>query len=330
MVRTLWTKDYYDLPNFKGSNIPEELREKPNWGTYFAYKGRKFYECGKFTKRIVDANDGNKLARVNDPKTWATFDTAFNYAIFTQKYRSGLAYALDGTGITCIDLDELRDENGEYYEVARKCLEIFKGKTYIERSVSGNGIHIFFHGNVLDNAIYHSRAKFEDGSELEVYDNLRFISMTGDTIDDVRTLGGIDNESVMWLRGLLGIREHPHARSERRITGLDKTDEQLLDEIRKSRRANELDTLLNGPVSDDHSRDDYKLMCILSFFSEGNAEQIERIFRASGLFRPEKSDNYIKTSIKAAIANTPNRSVELKIKRRNHNAKPNAQKGEQK
>ena len=327
MVRTLWTKDYYDLPNFKGSNIPEELREKPNWGAYFVFKDRKFAERGKLSKRILDPNTQNNLARINNPKTWATFDTAFRLAACKQYY-SGLAYALDGTGVTCIDLDELYDENDEYYEVVRKCLEIFKGKTYIEWSASGKGIHIFFHGNVLDNAIYHNRAKFDDGSEIEVYDNLRFISMTGNTIDGVKTLGDIDHESVMWLRGLLGIREVSQPRSEHRIMGLDKTDEQLLDEIRKSRRACELDALLKGPVSGDHSRDDYKLMCILSFFSEGNAEQIERIFRASGLYRPEKSDNYIKTSIKAAIANTPNRSVELKIKRRRQNFKPKKPKGE--
>ena len=327
MVKTLWTNRYYNFLQFNADNIPEELKKKPNWGAYFIMKGRRFEERGKLDKRIMDANNGKHLARINNPETWTDFDTALRFLEFKQYY-VGLAYALDGTGVTCIDFDELRDENGEYYEIVRKCLEIFKGKTYIEWSTSGKGIHIFFRGNVLDNALYHNRAKFKDGSEIEVYDKSHFISMTGKTIDNVKTLLDIDHESVMWLRGVLGIREVPQPRAECKITGLDKSDEQLLYEIRKSRRSTEFDALLNGPVSDDHSRDDYKLMCILSFFSEGNAEQIERIFRASGLYRPEKSDNYIKTSIKAAIANTPNRSVELKIKRRRQNFKPKKPKGE--
>lgn len=85
-----------------------------------------------------------------------------------------LAYALDGTdGIACIDLDHCVGEDGKRSaladEVLAKC-----GKTYIEHSVSGRGIHVFGRTKGAD-----LRSFSKDG-DMEYYQDRHFITMTGD------------------------------------------------------------------------------------------------------------------------------------------------------
>ena len=85
-----------------------------------------------------------------------------------------LAYALDGTdGIACIDLDRCIGEDGKRSaladEVLSKC-----GKTYIESSVSGKGLHIF--GTTKGEDL---RSFSKDG-DMEYYQGGQFIAMTGD------------------------------------------------------------------------------------------------------------------------------------------------------
>ena len=44
-----------------------------------------------------------------------------------------------------------------------------------------------------------------------------------------------------------------------------------------------------------------KMCNILAFFTDCDADQIERIFKQSGLYRPEKNDAYLKRTIDKAI-----------------------------
>ena len=55
--------------------------------------------------------------------------------------------------IACIDLDRCYDENGQPSALAKEVLSKC-GKTYVEKSVSGNGLHIFGKTSGMDTVSY--------------------------------------------------------------------------------------------------------------------------------------------------------------------------------
>ena len=66
--------------------------------------------------------------------------------------------------------------------------------------------------------------------------------------------------------------------------------------------------MYNGQdIKNDHSRSDMSLMNKLAFYCNGDKEQMLRIFATSGLYRPEKSDNYYECTVIKAIRDTQTR-----------------------
>ena len=149
-------------------NVPDEMKAKPNW----VIVRTKFNEDkGRLDKFLIDIHTG-KMAKSDDPTTWATFDEAREYA----KHNGGvaLAYALDGKdGIACIDLDDCYEENGDLKPFAADLYKKCDGM-YCEKSVSGKGLHFFGKTQGMD-----VRTFSEDG-EMEFYRGAHFIAMTGD------------------------------------------------------------------------------------------------------------------------------------------------------
>ena len=98
-------------------NVPEVMRNKPNW---VIVRTRENMETGRLDKFLIDTHTG-KFAESNNPETWTDFDTACKYA----KENGGvaLAYALDGKdNIACIDLDGCIEKNGDFSPLAKKYL----------------------------------------------------------------------------------------------------------------------------------------------------------------------------------------------------------------
>lgn len=285
--------------NYFAEIIPQEMRELPNW---IVYRTRMNEEKGKKDKVLISAKDG-RWAKSNDSTTWTDFETAKTYAI-ENKYE-GLAFSLTDSGITCIDLDHAI-KDGKLSTIAERCMTEF-ANTYIETSVSGNGLHIFIKDDILQKGVYKNRVLTADG-EVEVYDNGRFISMTGNVRTSVNTLSDCPLETKLWLRNLLGKQKTYERRS---FNGQhSSSDREIIEKILRSRKANDFKALYNGEnLSGDHSRDDFKLLNILAFFTNGNTAQMERIFRDSKLYRADKGDKYLDISIRKAVSTlvfTPN------------------------
>ncbi|MGP9652001.1 hypothetical protein ACT3TP_16135 [Glutamicibacter sp. AOP38-B1-38] len=76
-----------------------------------------------------------------------------------------------GQGIGCIDLDHCFD-GGELLPWAAELVAANRG-TYIEASMSGEGLHIF--GLLAESPGY----KIRDGRNIEVYSSRRYIAVTG-------------------------------------------------------------------------------------------------------------------------------------------------------
>lgn len=301
-------------------NVPSEMKEMPNW---CVYRTKWNAEKGKKEKFVLSVQDG-KWAKINDRTTWSDFESAYKYAL--ENNCEGLAFALDGSGITCIDLDKCIVKNGqvngsatsqaegELNDVAKKLVPALSD-TYCERSASGNGLHFFLRDDILSKDTFANRAELPGGDEIEVYDTSRFISMTGDMFgkskqsdksDKSNKLGKCPMQTMSWIRTALGAKNkiEPSQRStDYQATELRyQSDSQVLERIRRSKKREQFDLLYNGgDVTGDKHVDDLIMLNTLAFFTDCNQQQMRSIFEGSGRYRPQtKNAAYLTRSIQKA------------------------------
>jgi primase-polymerase (primpol)-like protein len=133
------------------ANIPADLVTLARWVTFSRDK-------------MPRQTDGTP-ASSTDPATWATFAAASSAARVLDR---GVGFVLNGDGIACIDLDHcisggvLADWAADI--VARA------GKTFVEVSPSGSGLHIWGFAEV---------GKGRRMGQVEVYDRGRYMTVTG-------------------------------------------------------------------------------------------------------------------------------------------------------
>ena len=278
-------------------NVPDEMKAKPNWVIVRTSENK---DTGRLDKYLIDVHTG-KAAKSNDPSTWTDFDTACQYA----KENGGvaLAYALDGKdNIVCIDVDGCLDEVGNINSVGATTAGFGNG-TYSERSISGNGIHIFGKMQNLD-----VRAFSKDG-DLEFYQDKHFIAMTGNPLMSVPSKELKDLDKT-------GMREYLSEKCEKRtewkgigagIDGLSVMDDrEVLDRAMGAKNGDTFKRLYNGEdIRNNHSNSDMSLMNQLAFWCRHDRDQMLRIFATSGLYRPDKPQSYYEYTAMKAVKSSP-------------------------
>jgi len=110
----------------------------------------------------------------------------------------GVGFVLNGDGIVCIDLDHCVLPDRRRTPLARRALEL-AGDTYCERSMSGEGVHIFgwYRGGLFDV----EGGSRDDSRGVEVYGDRRYIAVTGDVVRGKPVRLGDITELVDWLVG---------------------------------------------------------------------------------------------------------------------------------
>ena len=285
-------------------NIPEIMKSQKNWCVFNTRWNEK---KGKIEKFIIDVNTG-KWANSMDSSTWTTFERAIAY--MQHHGNPGIAYALNNNGIACIDLDHAIDDNKRFNSIAREILPHFPD-TYTEKSVSEKGVHIFVLADLLDGDKYKNRTLTPDGEEIEIYQQGRFISMTGDTLNGIKELKKPTEETLAWLRSKLSTREKLLEPTNRVRRKANKSAREIIEKIEKSKKATDFRALYNGEsLTGDHSRDDMKLLNILAYFTNADSALMREIFMSSALYRTEKGDKYLDISIKKAVAFAYTHNVE--------------------
>lgn len=277
-------------------NIPQEMKDLPNWCAFSSAKDEK----GGYKKKIWDCNcvGAKRWAKSNDPTTWASFSDALDYA--RKNGCDGLSFALTPeSGMFCVDLDDCKTA-GKYTDTAWGVYNVAK-QTYCERSVSGEGLHFF--GKKAPGVDFSSLGNKNADSTFEYYDNSRFMSVTGDIFmkskSELRVFSASD-KLISIIKGQLPVKQELKPVQEFHNNA---TDEQVIEIIRKSKKAAEFDRMFAGEdICGDRNRTDLKMMNILGFFTRGDAEQMKRIFESSGLYRAgEKSRGYIDRTIQKAL-----------------------------
>lgn len=128
------------------AGIPATLRKLDRWVVH--------------TETKIPVTPKGRMASPVDPRTWSTWDEVRHFD------RHG--FVLNGDGIVCLDIDHCLVD-GQLTDRAREILDRCPD-TYTEVSMSGDGLHIFGRGALL-------QGRRLDG--VEVYGNKRFIAMTG-------------------------------------------------------------------------------------------------------------------------------------------------------
>ena len=278
--------------------VPDEMKKRPNWVVVKTWWNA---EKGKYNKRPIDCNTG-EYAESDNPETWTTFDNALKY--LKEKGGTTVAYALDGKdNISCIDLDRCYDENGQQTALAKEVLSKC-GKTYVEKSVSGNGLHIFGKTCGMD-----IRTFSKDG-DLEFYQKDHFIAMTGDGTG-YSLLESFDTPEMKELLSRKCDKREEWKGVCKGVNGLSTmTDRDVVEKASNAKNGDKFKRLYAGEdLQNNHSNSDMSLMNLLAYWCNGDKEQMLRIFATSGLFRPNKSPDYYEGTAIKALRSMPVKST---------------------
>jgi putative DNA primase/helicase len=284
-------------PSGESLNIPRELRERDQW-VLWRYEKRG----GKRTKVPYDP-DTLKRADTTAPETWGTYRKATRVLRAQGEHFDGIGFVLSDTDpYAGIDFDGVLDpDTGAIDARVLTWLERLGG--YIEVSPSGRGLHAFVQGAAPN------RNNREAG--VEAYSRARFFTITGDAlaggggslperqsvIDDLAERFFTKPDSAL------------HYQREHSGNPVPEDDAPLLERARNSRRGAEFRRLYDaGGTSEypSHSEADFALCKTLAFWTAWDAERIDRLFRASALYRPKwDRGDYAARTIAAAISATP-------------------------
>lgn len=254
--------------------IPEELKNHPQWLTW-----RLEERNGEPTK-VPYTPGTEQRASSTDPLTWSTFSETL---AAPQPIRyDGIGFVFTTSDSFCgIDLDGCRDpEMGQIEEWATKVIETLD--SYSEVSPSGEGVHIIVKGKLPS-----GRRKRE---HFECYDTGRFFTITGEHLDGTPyEIEERDEELGRLHRHVFEARAEPtnsHGPSASTRDSNGQSDQEAIARAMRAKNGEEFARLwageLNGHAS--QSEADLALCSYLAFWTGGDPEAMDRLFRQSRLY----------------------------------------------
>jgi len=265
--------------------IPDELKR----GTLFSPFRIERGTDGKLEKIPFNAKTGNPYEKGTMLDNLVSFDEALAACVKYGGNSVARRFTEDDSG-GFIDIDSCFDrESGELFEWASKGVEV--ANSYSERSVSGNGIHIvgrFKQPHNLNKLL---------GGRVEIYDSDQFMVLTGDVIGDapaeVNDIQRLVDDLYKQHLALPGSFKATEVVPGASGPSNDLSDEVVLMRARNASNGERFCQLFDdGDTSSyygDSSSADLALVGSLAFWTAGDRDQIDRLFRRSALMR-EKWD----------------------------------------
>jgi primase-polymerase (primpol)-like protein len=256
--------------------IPNALKADRRWVAW-----RYELRDGRWAK-ILCATSGHH-AKANDPATWTTFADV----IAVHQNFDGVGFCF-GDGWSGVDLDHCRDKGNDIEAALGSLQRLRQSGAYVEVSPSATGYKAIGHAARIGGQIDFNA----DRPAFTTWQGARFFTITGhgsgDPTADISEI--IDNwfpvgTSVVPLARPSFIRDGD-VRGTENIERL--SDDDVVRRILDSPQADKFVRLVRGDLSDygnDHSRADQAFVCILAYWCQGDSDQIDRLFRQSGLMR---------------------------------------------
>jgi len=303
----------------------QELKQEKIWVNYILFTDPDDPN-GKPKKIPKNPNNGYP-AKVNDPKTWGTYEKALSQIGQTIIHRhddkggkdkftytehkceiAGIGFCFNNN-LVGIDIDKCRNDP-EKEKQANKIINHFN--SYTEISPSGDGYHIL---------IYCDLTKLPANYK-EIYDmnphkhnmecyvagvTKKYFTYTGNTSDEV--IEDRTQELIEFLDTYMKKSPSDSANTQTGGTGNSAKDNyDIISIIQKSKQVNKFTKLFyqgdisGAPYNGDDSAADLGLCSILAWYCQGDFNEIDRYFRQSALYREkwERTD-YRTNTINRAI-----------------------------
>lgn len=257
--------------------IPQEMKVLPHWVVW-----RFEVRDGKSTK-IPYSPRGFK-AKANDPRTWGTFEETLN--VLERGGFDGVGFQFTNSGFTGIDLDHKQYGEG-VHPLSEAILTTLD--TYSEITPSGKGQHAILRGTLPEWAI--NRKQLADDLEIEVYSTGRFFTVTGDLLQSPFIESRQQElEALLIEWGMVKAVPLTRDASTGQTATFTGSDSELWDRIFSSSSGSQVRALADGDMSryeGDHSRADFAMCGHLAFWTNGNPERMDSMFRSTALMRPK-------------------------------------------
>lgn len=269
--------------------FPASLKGLPIWALWRLEPGKD----GRLTKVPYSPHYDGRASSTN-PKTWGTFDEAVRKYESRPDFYNGLALIISKDyGLAFIDVDHAIDQDGAWNNTATDIVGSF-GEQYMEFSQSGTGIHIITCGQIPK-----SFKNSQNG--VEMYNDKRFCAMTGNAF--VRGEPTEEQSVLDELYQRYKTPDKPKKTVRSKNRALSNSDQWV---ISRAAGRGRFDSLFAGDWSSagygSQSEADLALCLILAFWTSCDSDQIDRIFRSSGLYRDKwDRDDYRNTTIQNAI-----------------------------
>lgn len=273
---------------------PETLREHDQWVCW---------TCEKQKKPPIAPLDAEWYARTDDPDTWASYDESIAYHERSDTDTEGVGFVLDESdSIAGADLDGCRNPTtGKIEPWARSVIDTLG--SYTEISPSGTGLRVFVLGTLPEGRrkadqrrTIDSLRDFKKNSELELYDTDRYLTFTGDHLDGTAKRVYSRSDELEAIHGEYVAADDEDAETPssspqtNRKTDVTLDDRELLEKARNAKDGRKFSELYDrGGITryESHSEADAALCAMLAFWTGGDQEQIDRLFRSSALIRPK-------------------------------------------
>lgn len=245
---------------------------------------------GKPKPDKVPYKSKGKALSTKAPEDWLSFDDARR--LYERGGFDGVGVLMAGaSGVVGVDIDGCLDDSGAVIpEMAEVVEAVTQFSSYVERSPSGNGLRAFVKGWKLEDA--GQKVTFAARS-IEVYDDedTRYLTITGQEFGEGGR--GIEPRQQQLEAFLIKFGFMPTgaqlAPDGAGLAWQARTDDEILKLLGTHNKRGRVTRLLAGDMDDhggDHSAADFALLGEIAYFTR-DPDQIDRLFRQSGLMRPK-------------------------------------------
>jgi hypothetical protein len=259
-------------------------------------------------------------AKSDDPSSWGTLDRVRQTWSTNREHYDGLGFMFAaGDGFVGIDLDSCIDlESGKLKPWAERIVAEFA--TYAEVSPTETGLKLWVKATKPGDDW--CKEPYADG-EVEMYDRLRYFTVTGhhwpgapETIEERQEQVNALYQEVLAAKAIRDAEAKPKKTKDATRNGEAGhpgpppllTDDEIIDKASKAKNGGKFRALMAGNASEydgDASRADSALCCLLAFYTK-DPNQIDHVFRTSGLMRDKwdearKDSTYGRDTISRAL-----------------------------
>ncbi|MBE1557005.1 DUF927 domain-containing protein [Sporosarcina limicola] len=261
-------------PQFE--RIPAELKALDQWVAYKLVWDEKNKKFGKPPYSL----DGTKKQG---------FDIHYSFEQVKAAVEAGAVHGA-GFALTSNDNFICFDLDGDSLDSIPASIKSISEHSYAEISPSGTGLHVWFKGNKPKGAGgKQNRYTVKEKYKVECFYGTGFLTMTGNAINALPL-----EENQMILNYIYDNTTHgseiedPIPIVDMPIPEDEKDDAVVITKMFNSRSGEKIKALFNGDTSfhdGDDSAADISLLNYLAIHTRCNAEQMDRIFRTTKLFR---------------------------------------------